>query len=46
MGVLTEQCVIKKEERDRLQQKYEEIVLKLSRAEILMQSLGHEKVSK
>lgn len=45
MGVLSEQCAVKKEERDRLQEKYKEIEIKLSRAEVLMKSLGEEQVS-
>lgn len=44
MAVLTEQCAVKKAERDKLQEKYQDIEIKLKRAEILMQSLGHEKV--
>ena len=46
MAVLSEQCAVKKEERDRLQEKYKEIEIKLSRAEVLMKSLGEEQVSK
>ncbi len=44
MAVVTEQCAIKKEERDRLQEKYQEIEKKLSKAEILMKSLEDEQV--
>lgn len=46
MVVLTDQCAIKKVDRDILQEKYKDIELKLNRAEILMKSLGHEKVRK
>lgn len=46
MAVLTEQCAIKKQERDNLQQKYKDIERKLSRTEILMKSLGAEQVSR
>ena len=45
MAVLTEQCAVKKEERDRLQEKYKEIEMKLSKAEVLMKSLGDEQVN-
>lgn len=44
MAVLSEQCAVKKEERDNLQEKCREIKMKLSRAEILMKSLGDEQV--
>ena len=44
MGGLSGQCAVKKEERDRLQDKYKEIQLKLSRAEVLMKSLQEEQV--
>ena len=44
MAVLSEQCAVKKQERDRLQEKYKEIEFKLSRAEVLMKSLGEEQV--
>lgn len=44
MAVLSELCVVKKQERDKLQEKYREIEIKLSRAEVLMKSLGEEQV--
>jgi hypothetical protein len=46
MAVLSEQCAGKKEEKDRLQEKIKEIEFKLSRAEVLMKSLGEEQVRK
>ena len=42
MAVLSEQCAIKKQERDKLQEKYKEIESQLSRAEVLVKSLQEE----
>lgn len=44
MAVLSELCAVKKQERDKLQEKYREIEFKLSRAEVLMKSLREEQV--
>ena len=44
MEVLSEECEKKKERKAELEQRYDDILKKIERAKVLMESLGSEQV--